>query len=145
MLTAVVVTVPYALIQVGAGMLDGSTPLETVALFLVLGMSALLFVVPLRGMHRRLVVLKSQRLAATDRRFEHAAERLHAEIDAADPVELQAVGATMSGLALERGRVEHISTWPWSAATLRGFLSSIALPVLIWAFTTAVDIARVPG
>jgi hypothetical protein len=31
--------------------------------------------------------------------------------------------------------INHFSTWPWRPETLRGFLSAVALPIVIWVIT----------
>ncbi len=42
----------------------------------------------------------------------------------------------MTSLLLERETLKKISTWPWEAETMRGFLSSVGLPILLWFITT---------
>ena len=42
-----------------------------------------------------------------------------------------AVAAATSGL----NTINRISTWPWRPETLRGFLSAVVLPIVIWLIT----------
>jgi hypothetical protein len=42
----------------------------------------------------------------------------------------------MGALGTERDRLKRVSTWPWSADTLRAFLTSLGVPVLLWFLTT---------
>jgi len=41
----------------------------------------------------------------------------------------------LASLVIERDALARISTWPWRPETLRSFLTSVALPVLIWVVT----------
>jgi hypothetical protein len=42
----------------------------------------------------------------------------------------------MAGLALEPDRLRHVSTWPWTADTCRGFVSTLGIPLVLWFLTT---------
>ena len=42
----------------------------------------------------------------------------------------------MAALAADRDRLRRVSTWPWSADTLRAFLTSLAIPILLWFLTS---------
>jgi hypothetical protein len=45
----------------------------------------------------------------------------------ADKVSIQ-----ISSLTVERDLLSRISTWPWDAATLTGFVSALAAPAALW-------------
>lgn len=138
---AVLIAVPYALVEVAAGLLGESTVVELALLVLALVFSVAVFALPLRGMHARLVALKRTELTA----LEAACDRATAELTA-----LVAVGAgrsegvgpaseAVSALVAARDRVRHLSAWPWSPEALRGFLGSIAVPVALWLATPALE------
>jgi hypothetical protein len=114
---------------------DQPTGLSQVDLVLVAAMiliSAAVFAVPLYDMRRRLEALKKNALQQCDHRFHSAAQRLHARLDAGRLRDLEALNHAMATLTLERDALQRISTWPWAAETLRGYLSSIALPVFVF-------------
>jgi hypothetical protein len=87
-------------------------------------------------MHRRLVLEKSRLIGESDRRFEAVNERLHIYIDSDQLDRIDDLGKALSALTVEADRLKKISTWPWRADTLRIFLSSIALPIVLWTITT---------
>ena len=93
------------------------------------------FLLPMLGLHGRIVVAKRTRLeeanAALDRAIVEVATRVgdgrfEGMKDASD-----GLAASTSAVAT----IRRISTWPWDAGTLRGFLGAIGLPVLIWTIT----------
>ncbi len=135
--TAVIVTVPYVLFGMVINLLGGSSsPIEIVLLVLYVVTSVVLFALPLNGMHRRLVEEKARQLAASGRRFEVAVARLHSEVDEARLDGAAGLERQMAALNLENDRLVKISTWPWSPETLRGFLSALAVPLVIFVLTT---------
>jgi hypothetical protein len=109
---------------------------EVAALATVLISSVALFALPLNGMRRRLVRQKSGLIADANRRFEVAANRLHEAVDADNFLRVDELNKVMGSLVTEKDTVRRLSTWPWEADTLRGFVSSIVLPILLWLVTT---------
>lgn len=93
------------------------------------------FVVPLHGMHRRLTREKRRLVAEADRRFERTLTRLHELVDSESLEGLDGLNKTFTSLLIERDALAKISTWPWRPETLRGFLSSIAIPIALWLVT----------
>lgn len=134
--TAVAVAVPFALVEVLALLAQESSVLEVVLLGLLIVISAVVFVFPLRGMHRRLVDEKARQVAESDASFELAAIRLHCALESDTFDQVTPLGDAMTALITENERLKRISTWPWSAETLRGFISTIAAPALLWFATT---------
>jgi hypothetical protein len=99
----------------------------------LVGGAAGVFFVPLAGIHRRLVRQKADLIATINLRF----AELAASVRGAEPS--PATGdqkALMESLLIESEVVRKLSTWPWEAETLRAFLSSIGLPILLWFVTT---------
>jgi hypothetical protein len=99
------------------------------------------FFIPLWGMNRRLVAAKAHLITQINRRFADTAQAIHTKADSHQVngvSDLQGVGdlnTLLSALLTERDVVKRLSTWPWEADTLRGFLSSIALPIVVWLAT----------
>lgn len=116
--------------MVGVSVVDGAM------MATVLVTAALVFVVPLYGMHRRLVRIKALALDAVGRSFEATTVDLHQRIAARDFEGLGGLNTALSSLTAERDAIRQATTWPWEAQTLRGFVSSILLPVVIWLTTT---------
>jgi hypothetical protein len=136
---AVSLTVPYALVEVLATALDEGSTVETIIFVLAIAISVLLFALPLTGMRRQLVRVKARQLEASDRAFESAAARLHATAESGRLEDAGAINDLLGALVVEHERLKKISAWPWSVETLRGFLSSIGLPILLWLVTAALD------
>ena len=90
------------------------------------------FILPLWFVNRRLVSEKRRLLAELNRRVESTLERLHRYLDENDMGEVDQLNRAMTGLNAERGLLTSIPTWPWSAGVLTGFLSTIALPIIIF-------------
>ncbi len=143
LVAAVSITVPYAIIEVIGSLLNSISVVEVVLFVLSIVLSIVLFVVPLNGMHRRLVHEKNGQLAANGEAFELVSSRVHADVDAGDYARADEANKVISSLALEADRLRKISAWPWSAETLRGFASALGLPILLWLITFI--LARVLG
>lgn len=97
----------------------------------VAAVAAAAFVVPLLGMHRRLAAAKHAALVANGSRMRRAMEAVHAAIDAGDGERLDSQNKVVATLAAEKDRLARLSTWPWEAGTLRGFVTALLLPLLL--------------
>jgi hypothetical protein len=106
---------------------------EIVLVIALVGGAAGVFFIPLAGIHRRLVRQKADLVATINLRFAELAESVRG---ATAPTDVGEKKAMMEALLIERDVVRKLSTWPWEAETLRGFLSSIGLPILLWFVTT---------
>jgi hypothetical protein len=104
----------------------------TAALVLV-GTAA--FVLPLNGMHRRLVEEKERLIAEANRRIVALIAKLHHQVDTDSLERSGELNSAMAALITERNLLDNISTWPWKPSTLRGFASSVMLPIVLWLIT----------
>jgi hypothetical protein len=93
------------------------------------------FVAPLWGIHGRLVRAKEALRLDAERRLTRLEAELHARIDAADFAAAAALNGTLESLTTLRDRVEHLPTWPWPPQLLRGFVSALLLPVVVYLLT----------
>jgi hypothetical protein len=93
------------------------------------------FVAPLWGIHNRLVREKDRLLLDVERRVTRLAAELYARIDAGDFAATAPLNATMSGLTTLRERVSRLPTWPWAPQLLRGFVSALLLPLVVFLLT----------
>jgi hypothetical protein len=90
------------------------------------------FVLPLRGMHRRLAAEKDRMLAEVASRFETVFARLHERVDQAVLTDADKFNLQITSLSAEREMLARVSTWPWEPATVTGFLTTLGLPVILW-------------
>ena len=90
------------------------------------------FVLPLRGMHRRLAAEKDRALAQVASRFEAVFVRLHERVDQEVLADADKLNMQITSLSAEREVLARASTWPWEPATLTGFLTTLLLPVFLW-------------
>ena len=104
-----------------------------VALYLTQVVFALgAFVLPLWNVHQRLVDEKRRLLAAVNRRLEATIHRLHQALDGDELARVKEIDTALAGLGSERTVLAGIHTWPWSTATLSGFVSALVLPVALF-------------
>ena len=108
------------------------TPLLQVLIVAMLPTAVACFVLPLYGMHLRLVAEKDRLLAEANARFETVLVRLHARVDGELLTDADKLFHQLSSVAAEREAISRLSTWPWEAATVTGFLTTLVLPVLLW-------------
>lgn len=107
---------------------------------LIVAGALLAFVVPLWGAHRLLVKAKNARQSEISRRIETASDALHAKTDAGEFTDdVDHITTALDGLITERGVVAKASTWPWEPDALRGVLTAVLLPILIWIVTRILE------
>jgi len=90
------------------------------------------FILPLWNVHQRLVDEKRRLLAAVNRRLEATIHRLHQALDGDELARVKEIDTALGGLGSERTVLAGIPTWPWSTATLSGFVSALVLPVALF-------------
>lgn len=137
-LAAIAITVPYVTASVFSALFSDNAAITIVIVVIVaaLAIATLLFVGPLVGMRRRLVREKERQLSETDRVFEEVAASFRKEADAGDLSGVGTYESAFAALGAERDRLRKVSTWPWSADTLRAFVTSLAIPILLWLLTS---------
>lgn len=94
--------------------------------------AATAFLLPLRGMHDRLVDEKRRLQGEVGRRLSSTVDAIHAAVDAGDDGAISTRNSALSTLIAERDLVNHIPTWPWSTGALTGFLSAVLLPLALF-------------
>jgi hypothetical protein len=90
------------------------------------------FVLPLLGMHRRLVDGKSSLAGAAGRRQRALVDELREAIDARDARRIGVLDRALLAHRHERELIARAPTWPWSTGTLRGFVSALFLPIVLF-------------
>lgn len=111
----------------GAGAFELVQPI----LFVVLGL--LTFLLPLLGMHDRMAQEKARLQREANDRLRPTLVRVHAGVDTGDLATADQLNKTLASLLAERDLIGRLSTWPWSPGVVRGFLSAVLLPIVIWA------------
>jgi hypothetical protein len=79
---------------------------------------------------------KNRLTLEADRRIEMTTRDLHQRVGAGTYEQMDDLNKALASLVLEKDNLKKISTWPWEAETMRGFLSSVGLPILLWFITT---------
>ena len=103
-----------------------------IMVFMIL-LAAVTFVLPLLGMHRRMVEEKGRLESEANRRLEAALAELHRRLDAGDFTEIMSeLNSAIESLEIELDVLAKISTWPWQPGTLRIAISPVLLPVAVW-------------
>lgn len=111
-----------------------------VALYLASATLAVgVFVVPIISMQRRLEKEKARVLVEMNDLLRRATDRLHRKILGDDYEGMTATEAGISALIRERDLLQKTSTWPWSPGTLRGFASTLLLPIFLWVVTRPLE------
>jgi hypothetical protein len=119
--------------------------------FLLVAVAA--FFVPLRGMHELLERERAKRQGDVATRIDSTVAELHRvvdeETDPAKPrdadetrlaqVRIDALNKALASLLQERDFIAKLSTWPWDTGTLRAVISAVALPIVLFVLTTAID------
>jgi hypothetical protein len=109
-----------------------SSPAVEALLIAMVPTAVACFVLPLRGMHRRLADEKDRALAQVAARLETVFTRLHERVDQDVLADADKLNQQVASLSAEREALARVSTWPWEAATLTGFLTTLVLPVFLW-------------
>lgn len=94
--------------------------------------AVLIFVVPLQGIHSRLAAAKEVAIQANNDLIEMGFARMQALVRAGKHDAVPRLRASNSALLEYRQELNKISTWPWDTATLRTFLTALAVPMTVW-------------
>jgi hypothetical protein len=95
------------------------------------------FVLPLWGIHDRLVDEKQVLARDVELRLSQLTEDMYRRIDGRELEATKAVSDALVGVAEIRKRISDIPTWPWRPQVLSGFLSALLVPVAVYVLTRA--------
>ncbi len=90
------------------------------------------FLLPLLGMHQRLVVEKARLEAEVNQGVEIAYRQMQEKVTSRSYAQVDQLEKALSGLLRMREVVTKLSTWPWQPETLRGLVAAVALPIAVW-------------
>ncbi len=97
------------------------------------------FVVPLWGIHDRLVDEKASLLRGVDDRVGQIGTEMYRRIDAGEFDASKVLTDALAGMTTLRDRIQRLPTWPWPPQLLRGFVSALILPLVIYVLTRLVS------
>jgi hypothetical protein len=103
-------------------------------LFFNSGFAILAFVLPLLGIHKRLEAAKEKAVEANNNLIESGFAKMQALVRAGKHDSVPRLRASNSALLEYRQELAKISTWPWDTATLRTFITALAVPMIVWGF-----------
>jgi hypothetical protein len=129
-LLALVFTVPTAVAAAQAGGEGGSLWFVGFAGIGVL-MAAIVFVVPLLGMRRRIAAEKVRLQGEVGSRIASTIGAVHAAVDAGDLAAAASMNDALAVLIAERDLVDKLPTFPWRPGTLGAVATAIALPLAL--------------
>jgi len=117
-------------VTIGNFLLVGAPDIALTAGIVALGIAC--FFVPLLGLHSRIADVKAARRAEADATLSTVIDAVRSRVAAGDlegaaKLKDALLAADSSVLAIHR-----ISTWPWRTETLRGFVSAVLLPVILF-------------
>jgi hypothetical protein len=99
----------------------------------MVALATVTFVLPLLGMHRRMVEEKTRLESEANQRLEATIAELHRRVDGGDFTDIMSeVNSAIESLEIELSLLAKISTWPWQPGTLRVAISPVLLPVAVW-------------
>jgi hypothetical protein len=94
--------------------------------------AVLIFVLPMLGMHRRLATAKEEAQTDADERLRAIMAELDRAVDARDLPRAEGLQKMLAANLSQRDVLARLRTWPWSTGTLRGFASTLLLPIVIF-------------
>ena len=133
-----VVAAVYYTLTFNAAYQVGNVPsLAFLGVAFLIGLAA--FVVPLWGIHVRIVREKEALLRDVERRVNSIANELYRDIDSGSMDTASKFTALLTSLGSLRERIEHLPTWPWPPNLFRGFITALLLPIAIFILTRVIS------
>jgi len=139
----VILLATYYTFTLNASFVNGNLPALVMMPFTsVLGILA--FIAPLWGIHGRLVREKARLLGEVDHRIRAVGAELYQNIDAGDLEPSKVINDTIAALRALRDQIRELPTWPWSPQLLRGFVTALLLPVVVYVLSRFAAGAVIP-
>jgi hypothetical protein len=88
-------------------------------------------ILPLLGVHRRLVDHKNELLAEADRHVQATIRAIYACAESEDAAGVEMHSKILAQLRAARAVQDGIATWPWQPGSPRALFSALMLPILI--------------
>jgi len=126
----------FSLTANGAWQFGNFVSLFTV--FVAFGAGVLAFVAPLWGIHGRLVREKEALARDAEHRLNRLGAEMYSRIDAGAFDSTKTIAESLDGVRAMRERIVRLPTWPWPPQVLRGFVSALFLPVVVYVISRIV-------
>ncbi|HET7182760.1 MAG TPA: hypothetical protein VFI15_11050 [Candidatus Limnocylindrales bacterium] len=120
----------YGLVVNGAFQSGNAASLAVLAGSFAVGIVT--FIAPLWGIHERLVHEKELLLREVEARLGRLGAEMYRRVDGGEFDGTKAVGDSITGVNMLRDRIGRLPTWPWPPNVLRGFLSALLIPVVVY-------------
>ncbi|KAA3643115.1 MAG: hypothetical protein DWQ07_21595 [Chloroflexi bacterium] len=89
------------------------------------------FLLPLRGIHQRIVEEKKRLRTEASTRLEATIQQVYARADSKKMRDAEQLNHLMTSLVTTRDIIDKIPTWPWEQGTLTSFVSALLLPFFV--------------
>lgn len=116
-----------------------STPFDLLLYVAIAVLAIAVFVLPLIGIRIQLNAEKDRVLKETSDRLKDAWDAVEMDTHVGDLDGLKGLEITSNTLIRKRELLSKISTWPWNPRTLRGFASTLLLPIFLWLVTRVLE------
>jgi hypothetical protein len=123
----------YALAVNGTFQAGNGVALAAVGASIAVGVAC--FIVPLWGIHGRLQANKAALLRGVNLRAQALQADLYARVDSSNLAGVKDVTDALNGINVTRELVAKLPTWPWPPQLLRGFITALLLPILVYLIT----------
>ena len=121
---------------------DALAPTRVFFVFTMAGLvvaAMAIFVLPLYDMHRRIVVEEERLQAASGQGLKTLLGELDHDIRTLELARADGLNKLLGSALSEREILSRLPTWPWQAATLRGFMTALLVPVLVYLLARAAE------
>lgn len=136
--TAIALTIPQYL-WFTAGLTGAAFGVSVGFLSVAIMLGVITFFWPLYGIHRLLAAKKEQLQSEASRRQEKSLQLFAQALDKEELAVMDTIGGAIRTAELERQIVTAIPTWPWQPGLVRGAMTAVFLPLLIWAATRILE------
>jgi len=100
--------------------------------------AAACFVLPLYGLHARLVTEKARLLRGASARVAAMTAELYGRVDGLQLTGIKEVTDGYSGVVTARDQVLKLPTWPWPPRAIGQFATALVLPIVVFVITRVV-------
>lgn len=121
------------------GVFAGGSLVTAGAIVFSIAVGVATFTIPLWGIHERLVDEKALLIRGVEDRVARIGTEMYRRIDAGEFDGSKVMSDALGGVTLLRDRIQRLPTWPWPPQLLRGFVSALILPLVIYVLTRLVS------
>jgi len=116
-----------------------TNPVWRIVWFLASGLAAAAFFLPLLGLARRLREEKRVMLDRSAARLSAITQDLNGAVDSRDLGRVGDLRTGLTALVEVHERIRKVSPWPWDTGTIRGFATTLIIPITTWFLTNLLN------